>query len=438
MEVLTNLLPVFFAIGYILIALEHPVRLNKAAPALLTGFFIWAILFLILGQHDATDHLSHHVGEVAPILIFLMSAMTIVEVIDQHDGFQIITRRISTVNRVKLYWALAFLTFFLSAALDNMTTAIVMSALLRKMVRDKEDLWKFAGLVIIAANAGGAWSPIGDVTTIMLWIGGQVTTTKIMSALFLPSVMCLVVPLAILSFTTRGNITRLSRGTAEKGSFENGSLAKGSDALSGSEKILVFWTGLLALLLVPVLKTATGVPPYIGIIGGLGVLWVVTEFIHRRHPLYKEQERERLTVSSTIRRIDTPSILFFLGILLAVAGLQTGGHLTSLATFLDSSVGNLYAINGIIGMLSAIVDNVPLVAAAMGMYPLDVYPPDHTFWELLAFCAGTGGSILIIGSAAGVAAMGILNIPFGWYVKRMSLLALSGYVAGILTFWLLN
>ncbi|MBP7408656.1 MAG: sodium:proton antiporter NhaD [Flavobacteriales bacterium] len=421
-----------FVIGYFAIALEHPLRINKAASALLTGVLVWVLL--VVGQpevlpggevaHDLPHRLAEHLSDIAAILFFLMGAMTIVELVDAHEGFRVITDRITGTNKVTLMWVLSIITFFLSAALDNMTTAIVMCALLRKLIKDKHDLWTFAGMVIIAANAGGAWSPIGDVTTIMLWIGGQVTTWNIIVKLFAPSLVCVLLPLLWFSFTFRGRIQRPERTEAHRT----------GKPVSRKQQQLVLFLGLVALLGVPLFKSVTHLPPYMGILLGLGVLWVVTELMHMRS---METETGHLRVTAVLRRIDVPSVLFFLGILTAVAGLQEAGHLTDAAHFLDAQLGSMYAVNTVIGLLSAVVDNVPLVAAAMGMYPMEQYHPDHPFWELLAYCAGTGGSILIIGSAAGVAAMGILGIDFLWYVRRMAFPAALGYFGGIVVFWLM-
>jgi len=431
------LIGIVFIVGYLSIALEHPLRINKAATALLTGVLIWVLI--MVGHHDlfAADaghtsdglvaDLMHHLGGIASILFFLLGAMAVVELVDAHEGFRVITDRIRGTNKVALLWMIGFITFFLSAALDNMTTAIVMAALLRKFVKEKEDLWTFSGLVIIAANAGGAWSPIGDVTTIMLWIGGQVTTANIIAKLILPSLVCLILPLAWLSFRSKGKLELLD--LPEPGTGDR------SAELSNREKYLVFFLGLGTLLGVPLFKNYTHLPPFMGIMLGLGVLWVVTEILHLRHP--KWQERNAMTVSSILKHVDHSSILFFLGILVAVAGLEVAGHLTDTAHVLDTQLGSIYAINTVIGVLSAIVDNVPLVAAAMGMYPMSQYPVDHPFWELLALCAGTGGSILIIGSAAGVATMGILGIDFLWYLRRMAFPAALGYFGGIIVFWLM-
>ena len=426
---------VVFVLGYVFIALEHTFKIDKAAIALLTGTVCWALfitgggdLVTTAGGHGATEiineGLKEHLADIAEILFFLLGAMTIVELIDAHEGFTVITDRIKTTNRVKLVWILSLLTFFLSAALDNLTTAIVMGALLRKIMAKKEDLWLFAGILIIAANAGGAWSPIGDVTTIMLWIGGQVTAMNIITETFLPSLVCLLVPLAIVSFRMKGDITN-----PEKNADQD------EPKVSKSEKLTVFAVGIACLLFVPVFKTVTHLPPFMGILFGLGIIWTLTELMHREK---NQDSKQSLTIAGVIRKIDTPSILFFLGILIAVGSLQTAGHLTDTAVFLDNNLNNVYAVNAAIGVLSSIVDNVPLVAGAMGMYSLETYPTDHIFWELLAYCAGTGGSILIIGSAAGVAIMGILKIDFMWYVKNISLLAFTGYVAGIVTYMALN
>ncbi len=428
------LIALVFVIGYMAIALEHPLNINKAASALVTGVLVWVLL--VVGQHSlfpgaehAPDELSHHLiehlGEIASILFFLMGAMTIVELIDAHEGFRVITDRITGQSKTMLIWVVGPLTFFLSAALDNMTTAIVMCALLRKLIRDRNDLWVMAGIVVIAANAGGAWSPIGDVTTIMLWIGGQITAANIVAKLFLPSLICLLIPLVYFTFTFKGRIERPDTMADNN---------VGHVAVPRKEQYIVLFVGLFALLGVPVFKTVTHLPPYMGILLGLGILWIITELMHKNKI---ETDMGHLKVTSVLRRIDVPSVLFFLGILTAVAGLQVAGHLNDAAHFLDSTFGSIYWVNTVIGMMSAIVDNVPLVAAAMGMYPMTQFPTDHPFWELLAYCAGTGGSILIIGSAAGVAAMGILGIDFVWYVKRVAFPAMLGYFGGIVTFWLL-
>jgi Na+/H+ antiporter NhaD/arsenite permease-like protein len=429
---------ILFIVGYIFIALEHPLKIDKAASAILTGVLCWTAFIIgkdtILAMqatngealHFIEGELLHHVGEIAEILFFLLGAMTIVELVDAHGGFQVVTDRINTTSRIKLLWIIGLITFFFSAILDNLTTAIVIAALLRKLVYKKEDLWFFGGMVVIAANAGGAWSPIGDVTTIMLWIGGQISALNIVLKLFLPSVICLLIPLGIVTLFNRGDLERPAEIETENA---------GGYAISSAERRLIFFLGVGGLLFVPIFKNVTHLPPFMGMLFSLGVLWVVTEIIHRNKPY---EERRELAVASVIKRVDTPSILFFLGILMAVASLQTAGQLEALANILDETFGNIYIINTLIGFLSAVVDNVPLVAGAMGMYDMSVYPQDHLFWELLAYCAGTGGSTLIIGSAAGVAIMGILKIDFIWYLKRISLLAASGYLGGVLYLWLVG
>jgi Na+/H+ antiporter NhaD/arsenite permease-like protein len=428
------LMIIIFVLGYLMIALEHPLKIDKAAPAILTGVICWTLL--IIGQetllptaaeeHFLEESLLRHVGEIAEILFFLLGAMTIVELVDAHEGFEVVTQKITTQNKIRLLWILCITTFFFSAILDNLTTSIVMAALLRKLIVKKEDLWFFAGMIVIAANAGGAWSPIGDVTTIMLWIGGQVTATNIIMEVFLPSAVCLLVPLLVLSFTTKGEIESPEKPKRLEGEREK---------VTNFEKTLIFWMGVGGLLFVPVFKNLTHLPPFMGMLLSLGILWVTTEILHRNK---SKSHKDGLAVAHVIRRVDTPSVLFFLGILLAVASLQTAGHLGQLATFLDETFGNIYIINILIGLLSSIVDNVPLVAGAMGMYPMSVYPQDNAFWELLAYCAGTGGSALIIGSAAGVAIMGILRIDFLWYMRKISWLAVIGYFAGVGVYWILN
>ena len=423
------LLIVVFVLGYAAIAFEHPLRINKAAPALLTGMIIWSLIMVFsdrLGLTESPEQLVeglyHHLSGAASILFFLLGAMTVVELIDAHSGFQVVTDRITTSSRRQLLWLVGGITFVLSAILDNLTTSIVMAALMRKLMGDREDLWTFGGVVIIAANAGGAWSPIGDVTTIMLWIGGQVTTWNIIAKTLLPSLVCLVLPLLWLTFTSRGHVARPVE--------ESGAAPR---VVPRHTRHMVFALGLATLLGVPVFKGLTHLPPFMGIMFGLGILWWYTERVHADD----EENRGQYQVTAILTRIDHASILFFLGILIAIGGLETSGHLTRLATTLDSLIPSVFVLNTVIGVLSAIVDNVPLVAAAQGMYPLTTYPPDHIFWELLALCAGTGGSLLIIGSAAGVAVMGVLKIDFMWYAKRMLVPAAIGYVGAIATFWLM-
>ena len=460
---------VVFILGYLAIALEHPLRVDKAIPALAIGSLLWVLY--IFGAYDiftaglseawnayshGGDHhgengiqsmrhfivdkeIIHHLGEISEILFFLLGAMTIVEVIDKHDGFKIITDRIKTTKKVKLLWILSVLTFFMSAALDNLTTTIVMVALLRKLISDKETRWFFASMVVLAANAGGAWSPIGDVTTIMLWIGGQVTTGSIITHVIIPSLFTMVVPLILLSFTLKGNVKRPEIDENEK------------IYTQPYERRLMLILGVCGLLFVPVFKTITHLPPYMGMLLSLSIIWLVSEIMHKDKP---DEVKRKLKVIYILEKVDTPTIFFFLGILSAVAALQSAGQLSVLAGWLDENLGNIFLIDMAIGVLSAVVDNVPLVAGAMGMYPIEdaasiaamtepaaveyaeYFLQDGLFWEFLAYCAGTGGSILIIGSAAGVAAMGMEKIDFIWYMKRISLLALLGYVAGAGVYYL--
>lgn len=417
------IISIIFIVGYAAIALEHPLKVNKAATALITGVLCWTVFALMDTDKHAPAHLlTEYLGEVAGILFFLLGAMTIVELIDAHDGFEVITSRIQTTSKRKLVWIIGFITFFLSAVLDNLTTTIVLVSLLRIIIPDKKDRLLFAGLVIIAANAGGAWSPIGDVTTTMLWIGGQITAGSIILQTFLPSLICFLIPAFIISRQVKGNAKRADEAAKDK-----------SLTSTPRERNTVFWLGIGSLLFVPIFKTVTHLPPYMGILLGLGVLWVITEMIHSGKD---EAEKGLLSVNHALRKIDTPSILFFLGILLSIAALQATGVLTDLAETMNNSIGNIKIITISIGLLSAIVDNVPLVAAAQGMYSLEQYPTGHFFWEFLAYCAGTGGSCLIIGSAAGVAAMGLEKIEFFWYMKKIGWLALLGYLAGAAAFLL--
>ncbi|MBL7883747.1 MAG: sodium:proton antiporter NhaD [Bacteroidia bacterium] len=418
---MTLLMIVIFILGYIAIAFEHPLNINKSASALLAGVLCWTV-YIVMGDdsHLINEQLTEHIGELSGILFFLMGAMTIVELIDAHDGFDVITSRITTTNKVKLLWILCILTFFLSAALDNLTTAIVMVSLLRKLIDDKNDRLLFVGMVVIAANAGGAWSPIGDVTTTMLWIGGQVTANNIIMKLLIPSLVCLIVPLIALSLKLKGNIKRpvIAESISENPTSE-------------TERNVVFFLGIGALVFVPIFKSLTHLPPFMGVLFGLGVLWVVTEIIHSKKD---DEDKDVLSIVHALRKIDMASILFFLGILIAISSLQSTGVLASLAQYMNDTIGDLNIIVPAIGVLSAIVDNVPLVAASMGMYDLATYPPDSYLWEFMAYCAGTGGSILIIGSAAGVAAMGMEKIDFIWYLKKIAWLAIIGYTAGAFTY----
>ena len=430
-----------FIIGYFFIAMEHPFKINKTATALALGTVIWATFSFcnVMARPDLdieswrsfiSANLIENLGETAEIVFFLLGAMTIVTIIEDYQGFRVITDKITTTNKKKLLWVVSILTFFLSALLDNMTTAIVMVALLRKLIADKKERWLYAGMVILAANAGGAWSPIGDVTTIMLWIGGQVTTVNIIVKTIIASLVCCVVPVFIL------------------GSMLKGEIERPAETQSGVEvpahlRRLILIMGVAALIFVPIFKTITHLPPYLGMLFGLAVLWLTTEIISRK---YEKEGHKLPTAVSTLEHIDTPTILFFLGILMAVSCLKVSGILGSLAGGLNSAFGTevpgFFFIDLIIGVLSSVVDNVPLVAAAMGMYPIEgvdaIFTQNHPFWEFLAYCAGTGGSLLIIGSAAGVAVMGMEKIDFIWYLKKIAWLALAGYIAGALVFILMD
>lgn len=440
-----------FVIGYLLIALEHPVKINKTATALVTGVLCWT-LFVVsepgqqlltsesylnaiekiksevaggallsateLHTEYVSESLEHHLAEIAQILFFLMGAMTIVELIDAHHGFRFITNMIKTRNPVRLLWIVCVVTFFLSAVLDNLTTTIVMISLIRKLIPNKETRLFFAGMIIVSANAGGAWSPIGDVTTTMLWIGGQISAGKIIVSLILPSIVCMVVPLIYLSLTMKSEIGTLPATSTEQ------------DVHPGSGKLMLV-LGIAALTGVPIFKTVTHLPPYLGMLLGLGVLWIVSELIN---PDLDESIKKQYTAAHALGKIDMPSVLFFLGILLAVSALQSMSMLSGFSAWLDATLKDNRVIISLIGVLSSIVDNVPLVAASMGMYSMEQYPVDSMAWHYLAYCAGTGGSLLVIGSAAGVAAMGMEKIEFIWFLKKITWLAAIGYIAGALVY----
>jgi Na+/H+ antiporter NhaD/arsenite permease-like protein len=434
-----------FVVGYVFIALEHKIGINKAAVAMTMCGILWTMFMLGGGTIDpdfggelVNDHIWNALAGACEILVFLICAMTIVSLIDTNGGFDAITRRITTRNKVKLVWIIAVMTFFLSALLDNMTTTIIMIMLMRKLLANYKERWVFAGLIIIAANAGGAWSPIGDVTTIMLWVRGNVTTVGLLSALIVPSIVSVAIPAVVCSRVLHGIVTApdYKDEPSEVKSY-----------ITGRESRLILILGVVLLVMVPVFKALTGLPPYLGMIIALGVMWTVTEIMYDRRPDIPASDQNR--VSKVIHDIDMSTILFFLGILMAVSALEGVGVLGGFASFLDGSVHNVYAINVLIGLMSAVVDNVPLVAASMGMYPIGdavsvaasvdpayaaYFMQDGVFWRLLAFCAGTGGSILIIGSAAGVVAMGLEKINFGWYLRNFSLMALGGYLAGVVVF----
>jgi Na+/H+ antiporter NhaD/arsenite permease-like protein len=418
---ITFIISAVFILGYISIAFEHPLKLNKAASALITGVICWTILILQSTSPDLVNkQLLHHLGEIASILFFLLGAMTIVELIDSHNGFEVIVRRISTTSKQQLLFIVTTLAFLLSALLDNLTTSIVMTSLCAKILTEKEDRLWFAGMIVIAANAGGAWSPLGDVTTTMLWIGGQITALNIMKQLILPSLVVCVLPAIIMS--------RRFKGKKFAPPVKSESTLK-----ENRESNIVLFSGVGFLLFVPVFKTITHMPPFMGMLLALGFMWLINSFIHKNREPDKAQ---KFSVSTALQRIDIPSILFFLGILLAVSALQSYGILTVVAASMGRILQNDYLIGAALGILSSLVDNVPLVAASQGMYDLSTYPTDHPFWPFLALTTGTGGSAVIIGSAAGVAVMGIEQIDFIWYLKKISWLALIGFAAGILMFLL--
>lgn len=460
-----------FLIGYFFIAIEHRVGIDKAAVALLTGGILWVLYILLspltvpnvfpvhfhefVADNNGVNilplieqcrsyivdvHIIESLGEISETLFFLMGAMTIVELVDVHGGFYIITDRITTRNKKLLLILIAFITFFMSSILDNLTTSIVMVMMVRKIVPNYKERWVYGSMIIIAANSGGAWSPIGDVTTIMLWIKGKITTGPLISSLFIPGLISMVIPMLLATRMLKGELVETSRKAA-------GHI---STILSEKERLILSAMGVLALVMVPVFKYLTHLPPFVGVLIGLSILWIYTEIIYSRK---ETTETLKHRVTRVLKRVDTATILFFLGILLAVNALQGTGVLNTTGTFLEERVHNVYLINIAIGFLSAIVDNVPLVAVAMGMYPLadasmiaaaadpafmQTFVQDGSFWLFLAYCAGVGGSLLIIGSAAGVVVMGIERITFNWYLKHFSLLALAGYLAGAGTFVLID
>lgn len=428
---------VAFVAGYLCIALESLTKINKAAIALLMCVVCWTLLMVSPGAyypdvapdgvlHHISEVIEHHLGDAAGTLFFLMGAMTIVEIVDSNGGFNFVRDIMKTRSKRKLLWRVAIATFFLSSILDNLTTSIVMIMVLRKLVQSREERLIYAALIIISANSGGAFSPIGDVTTIMLWIKGVITTQGILTEIFIPSLVSMLVPAFILQYSLSGKFDKEQNlVTAEISQFTK------------VQRNIIFWLGVGGLVFVPIFKSITHLPPFMGILLVLGVLWTVTEIFHHNT---SEDDTMAKRVSDLLSRIDLSTIMFFLGILMAVAVLQEIGALTALGTRLNEVfVGNYYVINGIIGVLSSIVDNVPLVAGCMGMYPVaetGAMAIDGIFWQLLAYCAGVGGSMLIIGSAAGVVVMGLEKITFGWYLKRITWIAFVGYLAGIVTYWL--
>lgn len=427
MGTFTLVIVILFMIGYLFIALESVTEVNKAAIALLMCVLCWSVYVFSPGA-EIGEMLKMHLGDTAETLFFLMGAMTIVEIVDANGGFNFVRDLMKTRDKRKLLWRVAIATFILSAILDNLTTSIVMIMVLRKLVRDYKERMIYAGLVIIAANAGGAFSPIGDVTTIMLWIKGMITTQGVITEIFLPSVMAMVVPTFILQYSLHGKFDKAQN-------FEKAQVS----SFTETQRKVIFFCGVGGLVFVPIFRGITNLPPYMGILLVLGILWTTTEIFHRQ---IDEHDTMAKRVTDLLTRIDIPTILFFLGILMAVACLEEIGVLTQLGETLDRATnGNHYLVTGIIGVLSSIVDNVPLVAGCMGMYPIAPtgdMAVDGIFWQLLAYCAGVGGSMLIIGSAAGVIVMGLEKISFGWYLKRMTWVAFAGYIAGILCYWLLD
>lgn len=415
------ILSIFIA-GYFAIVFENAININKAAVALVTGVLCW-VVYIIFSKDETVvaGQLSFHLGEISQILFFLMGAMTIVELIDAHDGFEIITQQITTTSKTKLLWIIGITSFLLSTVLNNLTTAIVMISMIRKIVDDKNDRWMLTGLIIIAANAGGAWSPVGDVTTTMLWIGGQISASNIILKLIIPSLVCLIIPLLVMNISFKGQLKTIRKNFTV--------------ASTSAERKIIFYSGIAVLLMVPVFRTITHLPPFMGMLIGLGIVWIITEIINSGK---EEKDKRNYTVAYALRKIDSPSILFFLGILLSISVLQSIGQLAHIAQWMDANLKNENIIAGSIGLLSSVVDNVPLVAATQGMYDLNVFPVDHNFWGFLTYATGTGGSIFIIGSAAGIAAMGMEKINFFWYLKRISWLALLGYIAGALVYTLQN
>ena len=445
MSTLTVLIVIVFCIGYFCIAIESVTKINKAAIALLMFVATWTLFMFDPGSYVSeavgsniasavSQVIEHHLGSTATTLFFLMGAMTIVELVDQNGGFNFVRDTLQTKSKRALLWRIAFMTFILSAILDNLTTSIVMIMILRKLVSDKKDRLIYAALVVISANSGGAFSPIGDVTTIMLWNKGVITAAGVISEIFIPSLVSMLVPAYILSLSLKGNLEFA----------EDSAVIEESDGLSAAQRKIIFFLGVGGLIFVPIFKTITHLPPFVGILLVLGVLWTTTEIfytsIHQESEDTADNRNTQKRVSKMLSRIDMDTILFFLGILMAVACLETIGVLTMLGQGLDVVFeGNHYLVTGIIGVLSSIVDNVPLVAGCMGMYP--VAPAgdmaiDGIFWQLLAYCAGVGGSMLIIGSAAGVVVMGLEKITFGWYMKKITWIAFAGYLAGILIYWL--
>lgn len=439
MTTLTALIVAVFVLGYFLIAIESLTKINKAAIALLMFVGCWTIFMFDPGQYLAaigdkipqavSEVIEHHLGTTSTTLFFLMGAMTIVELVDQNGGFNFVRDLMRTTSKRSLLWRIAIMTFFLSAILDNLTTSIVMIMILRKLVSDHKDRIKYASLVIIAANSGGAFSPIGDVTTIMLWNKGLITAAGVIKEIFIPSVVSMVIPAFIMQYSLKGKLGYAATPQA----------ATSASDLTARQRKVIFFLGVGGLIFVPIFKSITHLPPFVGILLVLGVLWTVSEIFYRHLGHAEEKGAMQKRVTNMLSRIDMSTILFFLGILMAVACLETIGVLVQLGQGLNTVFeGNHFLVTGIIGVLSSIVDNVPLVAGCMGMYPMTAvgdFAQDGIFWQLLAYCAGVGGSMLIIGSAAGVVVMGLEKITFGWYMKHISWIAFVGYLAGIVCYF---
>lgn len=440
MTTLTICIVAVFVMGYFCIAIESVTKVNKAAVALLMFVACWTLFMISPSDYlsgvepgrmaqAVSDVMERHLGSTSTTLFFLMGAMTIVELVDQNGGFNFVRGLLSSTGKRKLLWRIALLTFMLSAILDNLTTSIVMVMILRKLVADRNDRLVYASLVVIAANSGGAFSPIGDVTTIMLWNKGMITAAGVISEILVPSVVSVALPAWLLSLSLKGDMVPIA---------PNAETAAGSDFTDFQRKV-VFFLGVGGLIFVPIFKSITHLPPFVGVLLVLGVLWTVTEIFYRNLSHCACQGGMQKRVTAMLSRIDMSTILFFLGILMAVACLETVGVLTLLGEGLNVAFdGNHYMVTGIIGVLSSIVDNVPLVAGCMGMYPVAAagdMAVDGIFWQLLAYCAGVGGSILIIGSAAGVVVMGLEKISFGWYMRHITWVAFLGYLAGILVYW---
>lgn len=420
MHIYNILMVIVFVIGYFFITVEHKTKINKTSVALIMAILCWVLQFAnqMVAHESNLSYLHEHLSSVSQVIFFLLGALTIVEVINAHKGFRMISDIIKIRNKSNLLWFIGFISFFLSAVLDNLTTTIIMVSLLRKMIPEGKDRLLLGGAVVIAANAGGAWTPIGDVTTTMLWIGGQLSTLKIIQTLFLPSIFCALVAFFFLSLNLKGEFVLMSDNVVEK-----------EEPYSRT----IFWMGIGCLIFVPIFKITTGLPPFMGIIFGMAFMWLFTDIVHSKY-----HDRQHLLIPQIMTRIDVSGVLFFLGILLCIDALRTAGLLDALALWMDNTIGNTHIIAIAIGLASAIVDNVPLVAASMGMYDLNKFPVDSDFWNLIAYCAGTGGSILVIGSAAGVAFMGLEKVDFFWYFKRVGIPAALGYFAGIGVYQLLN